>query len=96
MVALLHSLESAVAHLMPGKISRSLCEAIQDESGILGQAALLRMNEVDQVHLNVQHAGHQDPIDSDAVIQDVKNRILANLLGTQLALKHDPLLRTII
>ncbi|TPR04037.1 Fungal specific transcription factor domain family protein [Aspergillus niger] len=96
MVALLHSLESAVAHLMLGKISRSLCEAIQDDSGILGQSALLRMNEVDQVHQNMQHAGHQDPIDLDAVIQNVKNRILANLLETQLALKHDPPLRTII
>ncbi|OJZ80122.1 hypothetical protein ASPFODRAFT_54018 [Aspergillus luchuensis CBS 106.47] len=96
MVALLHSLESAVAHLMSGKISRNLYEAIQDESGILGQSALLQMNEVDRVHLNVQHAGYQDPIDLEAVIQDLKNRILANFLGRQLALKHDSPLQTII
>lgn len=96
MVALLHSLESAVAHLMSGKISRNLYEAIQDESGILGQSALLQMNEVDRVHLNVQHAGYQDPINLEAVIQDLKNRILANFLGRQLALKHDSPLQTII
>ncbi|KAL3264642.1 hypothetical protein ABHI18_000560, partial [Aspergillus niger] len=96
MVALLHSLESAVAHLMSGKISRNLYEAIQDESGILGQSALLQMDEVDRVHLNVQHAEYQDPIDLEAVIQDLKNRILANFLGRQLALKHDSPLQTII
>lgn len=90
MVALLHALEPAVADLMSGKISRSLCETIKDESGVLGQSALCWLKEADRVHLAVQH-GTQDwePVDLEATIQDVKKRLLANILGTSLAVKHD-------
>ncbi|BCR99890.1 uncharacterized protein AKAW2_50232S [Aspergillus luchuensis] len=91
MVALLHSLETAVADLMSGKIPRSLCENITNESGILGQFNLSRMNEIDRVHLALQHdTGNWEPIDLEAAIHDVKKRLLASILGTHLAVKHDP------
>ncbi|GKZ98547.1 hypothetical protein AnigIFM59636_003537 [Aspergillus niger] len=91
MVALLHSLETAVADLMSGKIPRSLCENITNEPGILGQFNLSRMNEIDRVHLALQHdTGNWEPIDLEAAIHDVKKRLLPNILGTHLAVKHDP------
>lgn len=90
MVALLHSLEEAVADLMSGKISRSLCEAIKDESGVLGQPALCRLKEADRAHLALQHGtGDWEPLDLEATIQGVKKRLFANILGTSLAVNHD-------
>lgn len=48
------------------------------------------MNEIDRVHLALQHGtGNWEPIDLEAAIHDVKKRLLANTLGTHLAVNHD-------
>ncbi|KAL4891326.1 hypothetical protein BDV59DRAFT_67028 [Aspergillus ambiguus] len=91
MVALLRSLESAVADLMFGNISRGLSEAIRDEAGILGQSAMSRMNEADRLDLICQYnAGSWEPIDFGLEVYQLKTRLCPNIQITHRAGHNNP------
>ncbi|RAH55922.1 hypothetical protein BO85DRAFT_461013 [Aspergillus piperis CBS 112811] len=95
MVALLYSLEPAVADLMSGKISKALYRVIQDETGILGLSALSCTNGVYQAHLDHQYStGNWEPVDLALAVHKIKERLCSRFRGAYFSVDYDSLNKT--